>query len=320
MMKAHPSYSLWYLLLLIVSGSLHGDEELDWPSQLINKSSPPVSTPDSDSPPYHYTTKTFQFISNEKIAIDKIRSFAVTAESVPAALSRIPLPLYSPPEDEKGGKVPIYIFSDTESFIRAGGKRSSSGYYSGRKKSVYLRSDHFTKVPIGRLPNYRLLVHELTHMSTHGVLGYLPSWLSEGTAEYMSAAFIPKGSYRFDDMVRRIPAHAKKFIDTKAVVELPKFENLIAMSNRQWGEELQKLNEDESFYPHYLAALIITHYVYHLDPQGRENCKTYISMLKDRKSIQEANTVLFPHEIRKELPQKLEKYWQQRGLKIRFQK
>lgn len=319
-LRSHTCIAFCTLLIIFNPHSGTAQEKKSWPDQLINKSTPEVTSPTQDAPPYIYQTKTFRFVCDKKIAIDKMRAFAMTAESVPAAISRIPLPLLSLPTHPDGEKQTIYVFTNEEDFIRAGGKPNSAGYYSGRHQSVYLRAEFFIDVPVGRLPNYNLLVHELAHLSTHGILGLVPSWLSEGTAEYMSAAFIPKGSYRFDDMVRSIPAHAKRHINTKETVELPSIEHLISLSNREWGEYVASLGKDESAYPHYLAALILTHYVFHLDPEGRAKAEQYIDMLKARKPLKEANALLFPAETLKTLPGNLENYWRERGLKIRFQK
>lgn len=306
-----------FLILIIALSPLaaFAENQTKWPKTLKNTSTPAITIPTNETPPFTYETKTFRFITDQKISPDKMRAFALTAESVPAAISRIPLPLRRLPVNKDGSKPAIYLFADPEDFIRAGAAKAAAGYYSGKKQAVFIRSDQFINIQNGRTPNYNLLVHELTHLCNHGILGYVPAWFSEGNAEYLSAAFIPKGSYRFDDFIRRIPAHAKKFTDTSETITLPNIDKFLATSSKDWTK-----NPTDPAYTNYLAALILTHYTYHLNPDGRKDTKKFITHLLAKKNLTSANEILFPSKQRKTLTKNLETYWKKRGLKINFQK
>lgn len=311
---------LYLLFLCALTTSLIAQtEEKPWPGHLKNRTSlPKVVASQTDSAPFTYESPSFRFISDKKLDLNKVREFAKTAESVPAAVGRIPLPLLQMPVTDDGKKPAIYIFSNPESYARAGGSPQSAGYYSGRKKSVFLRADSFTDVKPGRTVRYNILVHELTHLCNDGILGYVPAWFSEGNAEYITAAFIPKGSYQFKSITDRIKQHARKSLRKQKQIRVPKLETMLQVSSRDW-RVLTSTMEPNEVYHLYCISLILVHHFYHRDPSGRAKANTYIEACLARKRSSDPYPEILTVAESKTLEKNLIRYWKPKGINIIFE-
>lgn len=310
---------LLLFLCALTSSLLAQQEEKPWPGLLKNRTSlPKVVAIQIDSAPFTYESLTFRFISDKKLDLNKVREFAKTAESIPAAVGRIPLALLHMPVTSDGKKPPIYIFSDPDSYARAGGPPQSAGYYSGKQKSVFLRADEFTEVKPGRTVRYNLLVHELTHLCNDGILGYVPAWFSEGNAEYISAAFIPKGSYQFTTITNRIKLHAKSHLQQQKHIRVPKLEKLLHLSSQDWQKITSSLEPNEVYHL-YCASLMLVHHFYHRDPEGRAKIKEYIEACQKRRKSSDAYPSILRNEDYQTLEKKLAVYWKPKGVSITFE-
>ena len=316
----------WYSQILpllflcaLTTSLLVQSEEKPWPGHLKNQSSlPKVVATQSDSASFTYESLSFRFISDKKLDLNKVREFAKTAESVPAVVARIPLPLLHMPVMDDGKKPAIYIFSDLESYARAGGSPQSAGYYSGRQKSVYLRASAFTEVKAGRTVRYNLLVHELTHLCNDGILGYVPPWFSEGNAEYISAAFIPKGSYQFASITDRIKLHAKRQLHKQKHIRVPKLEKFLQLSSKDW-RELTSTMEPNEVYHLYCLSLMLVHHFYHRDPEGRTKAKDFIEACQNRKNSSAPYPAILTSNETQALEKILTAYWKPKGIIITFE-
>ncbi len=310
---------LLLLLCALTTSLLAQSEDKPWPGLLRNRTAlPKVVASQTDTAPFTYESLSFRFISDKKLDLNKVREFAKTAESVPAVVSRIPLPLFHMPVTKDGKKPAIYIFSDLDSYVRAGGAPGSAGYYTGKQKSVFLRADAFTEVKSGRTVRYNLLVHELTHLCNDGILGYVPAWFSEGNAEYISAAFIPKGSYQFGSITDRIKLHAKSHLQKQSQIRVPKLEKLLHLSSKDWRELTSNMEPNEVYHL-YCISLMLVHHFYHRDPVGRSKAKTYIEACLQRKK----SSVPYPDIVPPTEAQALEKllfsFWKPKGITITFE-
>jgi|GEM_PF-2350690 hypothetical protein len=310
---------LLLILCALTTSILAQPEDKPWPGQLRNRTSlPKIIASKADSAPFTYESLSFRFISDKKLDLNKVREFAKTAESVPAVVSRIPLPLLHMPVTADGKKPAIYIFSDPESYARAGGSPQSAGYYSGRQKAVYLRASAFTEVKVGRTVRYNLLVHELTHLCNDGILGYVPPWFSEGNAEYISAAFIPKGSYQFTSITDRIMLHAKRQLQKQKHIRAPELEKFLQLSSKDW-RELTSTMEPNEIYHLYCLSLMLVHHFYHRDPDGRTIAKQYIEACQNRKKSSAPYPSLLTSKEAKALEKSLLAYWKPKGITINFE-
>jgi len=303
----------------ILSAQPTANSSMKWPKLLRNRGTVRLLKSQTSQAPYSYTTKHFKFICNRKIDRSKIAKLATNAESVIAAVARIPLPLLdlAAPADSSPEKTPIYISIDKEEYLKFGGAMGSDGYYSGANRSLYLNGERFI---FGKRPRYRLLTHELVHHAMRGVSRYCNAWFSEGNAEYFSSAFYGDGSYNFSDMSRSIRIRTKSFYHNRSEpIILPKISDFIKRDSKKWREISNKLDAKDR-YKQYLTALLLVHYFYHLDPNGREKIATYLKQIKDPAKHDSAQSTLIPESDIPKIQATITRYWRQKSIKVQFEK
>lgn len=306
------------LLPLLLTTSIltgHAQQLKSWPTVLNGRGSAKVILPDNEQPPFIYLSKNFKFISSKKLDSTKIATFAATAESVPAAIDRIPLKLKKLPELLEGEqRHPIYITSTIEEFIKMGGSEQAAGYYSGRKKAVILRADQFLDI---KRPDYRLLTHEMVHLSMHGINAKANAWFTEGNAEYFACALIGNGSYNFSSMSRSIKDRTKGFFKPAEPLKLHSIKGFITRDSNQWRVINSNL-EAKDRYAQYMTALLLVHYFYHIDPDGRAKVAKYLELMQTGKKEITHQAHLFPEDDLLKIEQAISNYWKPRGYQIIF--
>ena len=311
------------IVFLLCSISLA--QKTAWPTILKGRNMSKVVEVSTNDGSQIYRGKFFQFISDSEIKTNDMRRFAATAESVHYALKKLPLNLVHPPRfDLDRDTHSIYIYADIAAYDKAVGVKHSAGYYSKFHRSVYLRKDLFITAT---KPNYKLLVHELTHLNMHGIIRYSNAWFSEGNAEYMASSFFNNSSYNFSTMTANIrkralsflPPNEKKTKKKDESILLPNLKALITLDDPHWIKHNNKLAPENRYRP-YLAALITVHYFYHIAPNGREKINRYISDLTsgNKKLRATAQQRLFQDINLSELETKLTTYWKKKGLRISF--
>jgi len=306
-------YLLFAYLACLLSG--HAQQVKAWPTVLNGRAAAKVILPENQHAPFLYLSKNFKFISSRKLDAGKIATFAATAESVPAAISRIPLKLKKLPELTAGEqRHPIYITSSIEEYVQMGGSEHSAGYYSGKKKAVILRADQFLDV---KRPDYRLLVHEMVHLSMHGINAKANAWFTEGNAEYFACALFGNGSYKFSSMTRSIKDRTKRMFKPGEPIKLHSLREFVTRDVRQW-RELNSALEPKDRYSQYMTALLLVHYFYHIDPSGREKIAHYLTLMEEGRKDLADQAHLFPEDGFHSIQHAIAKYWKPRGYQIIF--
>ena len=272
--------------------------------------------------PYIYHTKHFELRSPDALSQRHLQKFATVAESVPRVLAKFPLPLLGMPE---GGRAKVLIFPDEESFVKNGGAYGAAGYYSGRKQAIMLRADTFLQPPSpasSRLPpkaDYDLLVHEFVHLCMHRDLGYLPTWFSEGVAEYIAAAHTNDGVYRFDNITSEIRNRIKAGLpNDKEHIRMPSVKETMQLTSESWREKLEH-GDDADGYRLYASSLLIVHTLFHGGEKRRADTRTFLQNLRPRKLLNQKVELLIPEKDRDQLQQRISNYWRPRGLRIKFE-
>lgn len=275
----------------------------------------------SDGKPFIYHTRHFELRSTTSLSRRHLQEFATTAESVPQVLARFPLPLLGMP---KGGRAKVLIFPDEDSFVKAGGTAGAAGYYSGRKVAIMLRADTFLMPPPpsgSRLPpkaDYDLLVHEFVHLCMHRDLGYLPTWFAEGVAEYIAAAHVNHGTYRFDNIIPAIRDRVKQGIPHETdIITLPGVKESMALTSKTWQERVEHGEAGDS-YRMYGTSLLLVHTLFHGGPKRREATNTFLLGIRSKTPLDAKNERLIPSKGRDKLQAQIIKYWRPRGLRLRF--
>jgi len=273
--------------------------------------------------PYIYRTKHFELRSPTPLNEFNTRLFASAAESVPAVLTALPLPLLGMP---KKGTAKILIYPDEESYIKEGGSLHSAGVYLGKKSSILLRADTFLrpKQPSeSKLPpkaDYSLLVHEFTHLCMHRDLASLPPWFSEGTADYLAAAYVNHGVYDFSYITSAIRKRIRHQLpNDKDTITLPSIIDTMALNSTTWKKRLTDSDAHDG-YRAYATSLLIVHSLFHGGKKRRDATRNYLEKVQKQPRVRVKDQSLIPVKECQILQQRIIDFWRPRGLRIKFEK
>jgi len=296
-----------------------------WPFTFKAKGKPTIKLikKGDGTQPYIYRTQHFKLLSPTPLNEFNTRLFASTAESVPAVLAALPLPLLGMPEK---GSATILIYPDEESYIKEGGMLHSAGVYLGKKSSILLRANTFLHPklsPGSKLPpkaDYSLLVHEFTHLCMHRDLAYLPPWFSEGTADYLAAAHINHGVYDFSHITSAIRKRIRRQLpNDKDTIILPSIIDTMALNSTTWKKRLKDSDVHDG-YRAYATSLLIVHSLFHGGKKRRDATRSYLEKVQKQPRVRVKNQSLIPVKECQRLQQRIIDYWKPRGLRIKFEK
>ncbi len=171
--------------------------------------------------PERYLTPHFAFESGDPVSKAFISEAARIYEGTFTALSAIPHGLtFSPPE---GSSHFQGAFMDDARFDRIASQRMGS-IPGQRIVGLYLGDEQRLLVPYSSLGAKQLgsrltlrkssdtttLVHEIVHQVMHRYLPVLPTWFSEGIAEYVSAVPYQNGRFEFRNSERGLKERLKE--------------------------------------------------------------------------------------------------------------
>ncbi len=150
-----------------------------------------------------YTTKHFRFVSDVDLGTALMKDLASVFELTYRLHSVSPLGTLAEPEDGKLFQAKLY--GNLPDYQKAGGLPRTAGIYLLKEK-VFLAPLDLMGVKKGSAgwrrdrDSYDLttVIHELTHMLTHGMLNNLPVWVNEGYAEYIARIPIVRDAFATD--------------------------------------------------------------------------------------------------------------------------
>jgi hypothetical protein len=284
---------------------------------------------------FAYQSRSYTILCSERLSTGRVNEMATVAQSVRGVLESFPLELVPPFSTGGGVRDVIRIFPAHDDYLGAGGPAGSSGYFNARSREVLVSQEYLIE-PKGHRSNleprqrYRLLVHELVHqaMAENAVL--LPIWLSEGIAEYLSAAQFAPGRYRFNESSRDIVNHLRSvwLHDRRNAITLPTLESLIELDGRAWATD-NRINK-ENAYAKYAASLLLTHYQFELAARGRGGLSEYLATMKTELEKAQSRRSRRPGRLATEqsplwqdrsaemVQKQLVDYWTSKGLKLTF--
>ncbi len=154
----------------------------------------------SETGTFAYTTSHFRFVSDVNLGKPLMKDLATVFELTYQLQSLSPLGTLAEPVD--GKLFQAKFFGTLDAYKAAGGPVSTAGVYLLKEK-VFLAPLDLMGVKKGSagwrrdLATYDLttIIHELTHMLTHGMLNNLPVWVNEGYAEYIARIPIVRGAF-----------------------------------------------------------------------------------------------------------------------------
>ncbi len=157
---------------------------------------------------YVYKTPHFRFIADVNLGTALMKDLARVFELTYQLHSVSPLGTLAEPENN--GLFDARLFGKTADYKTAGGPESTAGVYLLNEK-VFLAPLDLMGVREGSngwrkdSDDYDLstIIHELTHLLTHGMLDNLPTWVNEGYAEYIASIPMERNAFMTgDDKIR----------------------------------------------------------------------------------------------------------------------
>jgi hypothetical protein len=208
------------------------------------------------------------------LGADAVRTFSRVFESTYLLNCLLPLDWRPTPEPMRSRFV-ARIFTDTRSYLAAGGLQGSSGTYSRGEASILLPMSSLgvklvgDRVQVDRSEASGTLIHEITHQMMNAWLPRLPRWLIEGSAEYVEMADYMHGRFYLNQMRDRL---ARRLNVGRQRGGEPTFKmlnvgQLLALDTGRWNRELSR--SSSLVRQNYESALVLTHFFYHHDGEGR---------------------------------------------------
>lgn len=276
---------------------------------------PPVAEPQPDRDGLKaWHTRHFRIESDTPLAPAKVLRLSQVADGTLDAVKAHPLPFFAPPPDDRPL---VSVFGGETAYVAAGGMRGSAGLYVARRSAVLLLAGYVAPdAETARLfpPGHDedIVVHELVHLTMHGVNARLPQWFIEGVAEYFACAHEGGGRFRFDRIDAAVTDHLRKrFNPRDPKIPLVAVADLVPLRSRSWFAALEKLPPDER-YRAYATALLLAHYHLHGGPERLELVREALERPSRRPAV------LFDAADSRSTEDKLSRYWRTKGLVLDF--
>jgi hypothetical protein len=281
---------------------------------------------------YNYETNSYLIITDQRIRHNKVTEIAILAESVQRALVLFPLQLIYEGRPGNKKKHVVRIFEKKSEYIKSGAPKGTIGYFDGRSKEVKVSLEHLiaTRNKVSNLQprqRYQLLVHELIHQAMGDQFHALPTWLTEGIAEYFSALQYAPGRYRFSNCSKQIIEHLNVtwLNGAQPTVVIPSIQILTIMSAHTWAKDT-RINEDNA-YAKYAGALFLTHYQMELASRKLGGLRKFLEnsavnihehKTKSVRFIPADQAMLWKDKSFNKIESQICEYWKKRGLDLRF--
>ena len=270
-----------------------------------------------------YESANYRFLINTKVEPRVIQRFAVLFETTHKFVSSLPINA-SGHYMEKGGKFPIYLFSDHASYHRAGGPQGSAGVYTAGNQSVLVPMPVLGVEWDGRKWEYkkggsnRVLSHELTHQLCAGPA--FSSWYIEGGAEYVASTRYTHGVYHSNNGKQRVFDYVrnKDGLDDGSGRRLGSRISMISLESYM-NLPYAGFTEGKDASKNYGVGLLLTYYFYHHDGRGKAaRIKQYIKAVQQGKSEREAQKLLLGNRSYSQLQEEFRKFCAKGGINLEF--
>ncbi len=286
------------------------------------------SSSDDSEENFIYRTPHFEFHSPDKLSTSVVREFARIFEASYNFVDQMPLGLA--PSPSANGYYQTRLYMTKDDYYEDGGMEGSGGMFSWRRRGNEMSG--MIKVPLPNLgveyTGTRFVVDSkkrsttLTHEIVHQVMMRwlatpMPTWLSEGIAEFVSSQTYDNGRFKLSSMNRAISEEVTRGRGRE--FRMLNLEKLMNISSSEWASELSAGTGGMN----YNSANILAYYFLRLDGEG--DAAHLVEFLKaltssDREAAKAAQE---EHLLRgrsyEALQEELAKAWRGEGLQIEFQ-
>ncbi len=220
-----------------------------------------------------YRSQNFEFIAQDKIAGSVMKEIARAFEATHSLVQALPWGIEpKPPADLGFYQAKFYV--SRANYIAEGGPENSGG--------VYFSKDRIFRVPFQSVgleqrgktwfknDSYRndTIIHEITHQMMHDFLPFLPTWVTEGTAEYAEMLPYRAGIFSSAAHERGIKDYIKEFAARGIKpAGLASVLDHMSMTGEQWHTQSEVGSDAQGRL--YFASCLLVYYFCHLDGDGK---------------------------------------------------
>ncbi len=293
-----------------------------WPAQVSINTGFQVDRKEYDrkNSRYVYQSPNFEFISDEPLSNEIVRSFAWMFEGTHAYCSKLPFNLERT-QLQGQRKMRTYLFGEYADYLRQGGLPRTAGTYHTANDRILIPLQSLGVRKVGskwvasKVGSSKTLIHEITHQLMRGPVNTAP-WFIEGVAEYIST--IPFEGNRF------LTSHHQKAIRDYLIGNGRENQGGWRIGNRTPFPNLEyfmSINYLEFQYlPRaYPFAAMFFYYWAHMDGAGNgERLRAYVQALQNGALEVEARELLIDGRKWKEIEKEMKLKWGRLSLAIEF--
>ncbi len=215
---------------------------------------------------YVYQSEAFEFTSQAKLAGSVMTEVARTFEATRAVINALPWGVVCQPPDGMP-RFLAALYETRQDYVDAGGPELSGGVYQTAEKTFRIPFQSLGLEKRGQTYfkndfSNDTLVHEITHQMMHDYLGFLPTWLIEGMAEYVELLPYRAGVFRADAHKTAMKSTVDEWIKSGRPPMIPSLEAHMSMNREGWGAETA---EAEKMREMYRRSILLVYYFSHLD-------------------------------------------------------
>lgn len=304
----------------------------EWPRTvaLADKPEVVVVREDEEKHEFVYRSPHYEFVCDSKLGANVVREFGRMFEAT--YLINCQLPLELDPKPERLREIFLArLFTNKDDYMEAGGMEGSGGVYMTSAKALMVPLKSLgvrmvgTRVTLENNPaadDNSTLIHEITHQMMNHWLHLLPTWYTEGAAEYVAMLdYNSNGRFSLIGVNRQVKAYAARMSRGGGKgFQMIDLEELMTIDDARWAAALARGGVAQE---NYSSAGVLTYYFYHLDGKGdAANMIAFLKAVKDVKSEAEAAELVKKHLLRErsyaQLAEDVKKAMRKDGLDIEY--
>lgn len=219
-----------------------------------------------------YQTESFEFSSQAKLARSVMTEVAQTFEATRELVSKLPWGIEClPPEGLE--RYQAKLFETRADYLAAGAPQLSGGVYNGGLKVFMVPFESIGLKKTGKTyymdrKNFRsdTLVHEITHQVMDEYIRFLPTWVTEGTAEYTELLPDSASGFLASQHERGLKEYIESFEKRGIAAEIPSLQDHMMMDRDKWDGIAINPTAMATLY---VRSCLVVYYFNHLDGDGK---------------------------------------------------
>ncbi len=241
----------------------------EWPRTISLEEAPEVVTvkEDAATKEFVYRSPHYEFRCDTRLSVNVVREFGRIFEATYLVNCKLPLDIKPAPEPLRQSFLAT-LYTTKDDYIKNGGLPGSAGVYRRGEKALSAPlSSLGVKILGSRVAldyndaDNRTLIHEITHQMMNHWLRKIPTWMIEGSADYVALADYERGKFSFSQLDKALARYVSRRGMQAGEVNMLKPDYLMALDNKTWNAALA--NREASI--NYASAGLLVTYFYRLD-------------------------------------------------------